>query len=141
MLRLINRAATLVIVLAGTTTLVMAAFLVATNGGVDVLGLQSHNGIIPTPISIGPTPIPGAAVQPAPSVNGPAPLNSVIVKRRLFQDIPVPQEISRRPEVVGTNIVLAIVLALALGIIAAVLNSIIRAHEENFANWLDKSPV
>ena len=104
--KLINRLSWLVILLASAGTIVMLGLLVLSNGGIDVLGLRGRGSAIPTPISVGPTAVSpigtgagATAVAPGsvPPQRAAAPLNSVIPKRPLFKNLPLPQEISRIP--------------------------------------------
>jgi hypothetical protein len=139
MLRLINQSLTVIMVIVASVILIISGVVVATDGNVDVLNLSSRGSITPTPISIGPTPMPSVNGQlVAPPVRGVAPLNSVLAKRPLFQNVPLPQEISYQREVVGTNLVLSMLLVLALGVIGAMLNQVKRNHEATFAGWVEQ---
>ena len=130
MISLISRFSWLIVLLATGTMLAMVGLLVLTSGGIDVLGLRNNSAIAPAQVSVGPAS--GNQV----SVTGPAPLNSVLPKRLLFANVPLPQEVSRRPDVIATNVVLAIILTLAFGTAATVLNNIVREQGGTFLDWL-----
>ncbi len=105
--------------------------LVFTGGAIDPLGLYASVPL-PVPTPIGPPAVPGTINVPAEQIHGPAPLNSVVPKRPLFKNIPLPQEISPRAEVIATDLFLALLLVVALGSVTAVLNNLNRRHEATF---------
>lgn len=62
-------------------------------------------------------------------------LNDVVEKRELFENVPLPSEVSTETSVVTTNIGLAIVLALIFGLISTMLGNLIREEEQTFQRW------
>src|SRR5579859_1767341 len=132
MVRLFNRYSWLILLLTGGITLVIIGLLAVSNSGIDLFGLHSHIVAIATPATPGSR---GGQISLAPARTF-APLNSVIVKRPLFANIPLPQEVSGRPEVIAANLLLAVGLALAFGAIATAFDDLARRQGTTFANWL-----
>lgn len=125
--------ALLLLLLAGSAIAVIGA-LIVTNGEFDVLGMVARSPL-PTPIHINPTTIPGTINPPADQIRDPAPLNRVVPRRPLFEQIPLPQEFNQQYEVIATNLFLALLLVMGIGSASAVLNSLVRRYPESLGRW------
>ncbi|WP_119072355.1 hypothetical protein [Aggregatilinea lenta] len=62
-------------------------------------------------------------------------LGQVVERRPLFEEVPLPSELSRDEDVVATNVGLAILLAIIFGIITTTLGNIVREEEATFRRW------
>jgi hypothetical protein len=90
-----------------------------------VTGGLGSSGLVSIPDAQTPT----SAAQP------PVTLNDVVQKRPLLVNVPLPSEISTKSGVIGTNMGLAILLAILFGIISTTLNNLIREEEATFRRW------
>ncbi len=128
--KMFNRLAWLAMLLFGTGTAAMVAVVVLATDGLGSRDLIN----LPT--------IPGQQTQqqttaPEPEVK----LNDVVDKRPVFENVPLPSEISTKPSVVGTNFTLAIILAIIFGVVSTILGNIIREEEETFERWFFAIPI
>lgn len=106
--------------------LVIVAGVLVTNGTITLVG-----GSVTVSVPVV-APAPPERIRPT----NPAPLNMVIERRPLFAIVPLPQEISRRSEVISTNLILALLFTAAIGACAALLNRLWREHEADVRRWL-----
>jgi hypothetical protein len=98
----------------------------------------------PPEITTGRFPLPGAVGVELPDLDLPQvqwPGQQVLVpeqvqRRSLVAGIPAPQQIVLAPQVVGTNVGLAILMALVFGATSAVLGNMIREEEPRLRAWL-----
>ncbi|MBN1681485.1 MAG: hypothetical protein JW966_14485 [Anaerolineae bacterium] len=117
--RIFRRLAWLTVLMFGGSTAVVVAAVVLATGG-----LGSRDLVV----------LPGEQEQiQKPDIQ--VELNEVVEKRPIFDDVPLPDDVSRDPDVITTNASLAIILALLLGTISTVLGNLIREEEETFRRW------
>jgi hypothetical protein len=64
-------------------------------------------------------------------------INDVVEKREIFAEVPFWDEVSTEPEVIGTNVGLAIFFALVFGVLGTMLNNLLREHEQEMEDWLE----
>lgn len=122
----VNRLSILAIMFFGLGTAVMMAAIVLSTGGLggsDVVDLprQSQNeaqGISPNNEVIT------------------AKVNDVVEKRKLFENVPLPSEISTEMPVVVTNFSLAVIFAILFGVLGTMLNNLIRDKEGELQAWM-----
>jgi hypothetical protein len=135
--RVIRSVVALVLLLLAGGAIAVVGALVTTNGALDTLGMWSHEPL-PTAIRIGPTVHPGMINPPAAEIRDPAPLNSVVAKRPLFDTVPLPQELSQHPNVIATNLFLALLLVIGIGSVNAVLHKLWKRHDSTLRGWFPK---
>lgn len=63
-------------------------------------------------------------------------LNNVVERRDVFAHVPLPDEISTEPPVIATNFGITIFLIILFGIIATMLNNLLREKEDRLEAWL-----
>jgi len=119
--KMFNRLAWLMILLFGGGTAAMVGLIVMATGGLGSTEL----------LDIPQFTTPAGATAPEPEVR----LNEVVEKRPVFEAVPLPSEISTEPSVVGTNLSLAILLAIIFGIDSTILNNLLRQEEARFERW------
>jgi hypothetical protein len=64
------------------------------------------------------------------------PLRGMVQPRPLFGQVPVPQQLSTEPRVVGANLFLAILMALVFGATSSILSNMLRDEEPRIQAWL-----
>ncbi|NLX10060.1 MAG: hypothetical protein GXY36_10425 [Chloroflexi bacterium] len=126
--KMITRLAWLAVLLFGGGTAALVTLVVVATGGLGSSGL----------IQLPNQPPPAQTGAPAPPIQ--VTLNDVVEKRPLFENVPLPGEISTEPGVIATNLLLAIVLALLFGTISTTLGNLIREEEDTFRGWLAAVP-
>ncbi|HEX3053188.1 MAG TPA: hypothetical protein VHP83_21195 [Aggregatilineaceae bacterium] len=119
--KMFNRLAWLMILLFGGGTAAMVGIIVMATGGLGSTEL----------LNIPQFTTPTGATAPEPEVR----LNEVVEKRPVFEAVPLPSEISTKPSVVGTNLGLAILLAIIFGIDSTILNNLLRQEEARLRRW------
>ncbi len=137
MIKLLLRLITLATFLCVFGTVVL--FIALTSlGWID---LQRIAPGLPEPPPIDTERIPG---DPFGSINVPEnlrpgeaiPLRGMVQRQSLLADVPVPQQISTNPAVVGTNFFLAIAMMLIFGITSSILGNMLRDEEPRIQKWL-----
>lgn len=93
---------------------------------------QIETGGLPVPEGLSFPQLPGITVQPGEGI----PLGEEVQPRLLLASVPAPQQLSSEPEVVGTNIFLAILMALVFGVTSTVLGNMLRDEEKRIQAWL-----
>jgi hypothetical protein len=119
--KMFNRLAWLAVLLFGGGTAAMVTVVVLATGGLGSSKLVSIPG----------QETGGASTAQQPDVQ----LNEVVDKRPLFENVPLPGELSTESSVVATNFGLAILLALLFGIVSNTLNDLLREEEATFRRW------
>jgi hypothetical protein len=133
-LKFFSRLSWFVLFFAAGSIALVTAVLVMTSNGVSIFGIKAPNLPAPAVINV-PSPIdPTTGV--AASITTSAPLNDVITKRRIFQLIPLPQEISNRVDVIAANIILAFICTLIIGAITVALRNLLRDPESALSKQL-----
>ena len=64
------------------------------------------------------------------------PLRGIVQQRSLMREVPVPQQVSTSPEVVGSNFLIAIIMMLIFGITTTMLGNMVRDEEPRIKAWL-----
>jgi hypothetical protein len=64
------------------------------------------------------------------------PLSQQVEPRPLLASVPAPQQLSSDPKVIGTNVFLAILMALVFGVTSTVLGNMLRDEEQRIQTWL-----
>src|SRR5688572_15472831 len=64
------------------------------------------------------------------------PLQGQVQRQEMLSEVPVPQQISTDPVVVGTNFSLAVIMMLVFGITSSVLSNMLRDEEPRIQRWL-----
>jgi hypothetical protein len=105
------------------------------------INVQSMFPGLPDPPSIQTEQIPGDPfgdfnipdnLRPGDSVQ----LQGKVPREPLFSEVPVPQQISTDPVVVGANFSLAVIMMLVFGITSSVLSNMLRDEEPRIQHWL-----
>jgi len=139
MFRLTRRLYRLITIVFTVGTLGAAAATALSGGNITILGvtlkLPQPGEVLKTgSVTILATPTPDTSPLlnlPSDSIVnivGPAVLNSVVPRRQLFESIPLPQEISRQPAVVTTNLLLSALLTLTIGVVASLVFALWRLY-------------
>jgi hypothetical protein len=90
----------------------------------------------PPQIETGNLPLPEVEVPPVLQPGESIPLQGLVRPRPLFARIPAPQQLSSDPRVIGTNLFLAILMALIFGATSTVLGNMLRDEEPRIREWL-----
>ncbi len=61
----------------------------------------------------------------------------LVVRRSLTQSIPAPQQVSTAPDVIGSNILLAILMAMVFGVCSTMIDGMLRDEEPRIRAWLN----
>lgn len=64
------------------------------------------------------------------------PLRGLVQPRPLFTEVPVPQQLSTEPRVIGANALLAILMMLVFGTTSSILSNMLRDEEPRIQAWL-----
>lgn len=132
-LRLIG-AAIMLLLMGGTAAFIALA-------GLGWINVQSLFPGLPDPPPISTERIPGDPfgrveipddLRPGDSI----PLQGQVERQDLFEEVPVPQQISTDPVVVGTNFSLAAIMMLVFGTTSSVLSNMLRDEEPRIQRWL-----
>lgn len=75
-------------------------------------------------------------VETQETVSVPAPAPAPVVTKTITRSVPLPTQLSRDPDVIGTNAVLALVFALAFGFASTLFNSTIKENDAEIAGLL-----
>ncbi len=62
-------------------------------------------------------------------------LNEAVERQPIFEQIPLPSQVSTDPPVVGTNFTLTAFLAILFGLISTMLNNILKNKEDRLEGW------
>lgn len=109
------------------SAVVIGAIVIYTDGfgSLDVMDLPTRADQAPA----------GVRVE-NPDEIAPGTVNEVITKREIFEDLPLPDQISTETPVVTTNFSLAVVFAIIFGILGTLINNLLRDQEGKLAAWL-----
>ena len=92
---------------------------------------------LPVPVpEVGPPDILGFKIPEAMKPQNPVVLDTVVTRRPLLRSVPAPQQLSTKGKVIGTNALLAIIMALIFGITSSVLGNMLRDEEPRIRAWL-----
>lgn len=92
---------------------------------------------LPVPVpEVGPPDILGFKIPEAMKPQNPVVLETRVTRRPLLRSVPAPQQLSSQGRVIGTNVLLAIVMALIFGITSSVLGNMLRDEEPRIRAWL-----
>jgi hypothetical protein len=69
------------------------------------------------------------------------PLRGQVEPQEMLQEVPVPQQISTEPKVIGANFSLAIIMMLVFGAASSVLSNMLRDEEPRIQHWLRAAGV
>jgi hypothetical protein len=122
----------------------VAGILAVSTGLIDLRRLfpglpvppQFETGSLPVPEGLSFPELPGITVPQDLRPGEGIPLGEEVQPRPLFASVPAPQQLSSEPEVIGTNIFLAILMALIFGVTSTVLGNMLRDEEQRIQTWL-----
>lgn len=122
----------------------VAGILAVSTGLIDLRRLfpglpeppQIETGRLPVPEGMSFPEIRGITVPQNLRPGEGVPLGEEVQPRPLFAGVPAPQQLSSEPEVIGTNIFLAILMALIFGVTSTVLGNMLRDEEQRIQTWL-----
>lgn len=97
---------------------------------------QINTGDLPVPGEIPFPNLPGITVPQDLRPGEGVPLSGFVQPRPLLASVPAPQQLSSEPKVIGTNIFLAILMALVFGVTSTVLGNMLRDEEQRIQTWL-----
>src|SRR5574341_269293 len=63
-------------------------------------------------------------------------LGGYVKRQPLFNDVPLPQQLSTEPRIVGANVLLAIIMMLVFGSTSSILSNMLRDEEPRIQAWL-----
>ncbi|NDJ52011.1 MAG: hypothetical protein GYB68_02865 [Chloroflexi bacterium] len=81
--------------------------------------------------------IPDLVIPDVVKEEGGVPLSEVVERRPLVDKVPAPQQLSGEAPVIGTNLFLAILMALIFGVCTTLLDNMWREEQHRIQAWLD----
>lgn len=127
----LNRLSMLAIMLFGLGSAAMMTVIVLSTGGLGGSDVVKVN----LPIEIRRPQVGVGAGEPVEEI-GTARVNDVVEKRKLFENVPLPSEISKETPVIVTNFSLAVIFAILFGILTTIINNLIRDKEHELQAWI-----
>ncbi|MBN1312047.1 MAG: hypothetical protein JXB30_11570 [Anaerolineae bacterium] len=97
---------------------------------------QIETGGLPVPEGVSFPELPGITVPQNIRPGEGIPLGEAVQPRPLLASVPAPQQLSSEPEVIGTNVFLAILMALIFGGTSTILGNMLRDEEQRIQTWL-----
>jgi hypothetical protein len=97
---------------------------------------QIETGSLPVPEGVSFPELPGITVPQNLRPGEGILLGEEVQPRPLLTSVPAPQQLSSEPEVIGTNVFLAILMALIFGATSTILGNMLRDEEQRIQTWL-----